>query len=133
MKYLIDTHILIWFQLNDRRLKSTIYEILVNPENQIVVSDVSIFEIAIKKKINKLEDFKASIEDILIVAKEDAFQILPISHNHLSSYDGVPLFDEHRDPFDRLILSVAISENLTVISSDEKFKLYQHLIKLIEA
>lgn len=74
MKYIIDTHILIWFQLNDEQLKSNIYEILVNPANKIVISDASLFEIAIKKKINKLQDFAASVEDIIAVAKETVFK-----------------------------------------------------------
>lgn len=133
MKYIIDTHILIWFQLNDEQLKSNIYEILVNPANKIVISDASLFEIAIKKKINKLQDFAASVEDIIAVAKRDGFQILPITHDHLVAYNDVPLFEEHRDPFDRLILSVALSENVPIISSDSKFKLYLPDIELIAA
>ena len=82
MKYLIDTHILIWFQLNDKKLKANIYAILTNPDNKIFVSDVSLYEITVKKKINKLPDFIATIDDIVLVAQQDKFHFLPISHTH---------------------------------------------------
>ena len=133
MKYLIDTHILIWFRLNDKKLKANIYAILTNPDNKIFVSDVSLYEITVKKKINKLPDFIATIDDIVFVAQQDKFHFLPIAHTHFLSYDSVPFFNYHPDPFDRLIIATALSENLTIISADEKFKLYLPDIQLIEA
>ena len=133
MRYLIDTHILIWFQLNDKRLSSEIYAIIVNTENTIFVSDISLYEIAIKQKIGKLPEFDATIDDIILVAKQDKFRFLPITHQHISTYNSVPIFDNHRDPFDRLIIASALTENLTIISTDEKFKLYLPDIQLIEA
>lgn len=133
MKYLIDTQILIWFQTNDIQLKPQIKEILDNQNNQILVSDVSLYEISIKKVINKLPDLPATIEDIIFVINDDGFEFLPINHKHILSYNLLPLNNEHRDPFDRLIISTAISGNLPVISSDQKFKLYKNFFELIEA
>ena len=132
MKYLIDTHILIWFQLNDARLRVDIHAILTNPDNKIFISDISLYEIAVKKKINKLPDFIATIEDIVLVAKQDKFHFLPIAHTHFLRYDSIPFFDYHKDPFDRLIIATALAENLTIISADQKFKLYSPDIQLIE-
>lgn len=133
MNYLIDTQIIIWFQLNDKQLKPDIYSILVDVENKIFISDISLYEIAIKKKISKLPSFLATIEDIIIVGNQDGFTFLPISHNHISAYDSIPVFENHKDPFDRLILATALSENLILVSADEKFKQYKTLIRLIEA
>ena len=133
MKYIIDTHILIWFQLNDKQLEANIYDILTNPSNKIFVSDISLYEIAVKKKINKLPDFVATIDDIVLVAKRDKFKFLPIAHKHFLGYDLVPFFNYHKDPFDRLIIATALSENLTIISADEKFKFYLPHVQLIEA
>ncbi len=133
MKYLIDTQILIWFQLNDAQLKPSIRATLTDTNNQIFVSDVTLYEIAIKQKINKLQELFATLNDIILVANQDKFQFLPISHNHFLAYDHVPLLSDHKDPFDRLIIATAISENLPIISADEKFKLYGSLIHLIEA
>lgn len=133
MKYLIDTQILLWFQSNDKQLKSSIKNILNDTNNQIFVSDVSLYEIAIKLKINKLPELYASVEDIIFVANQDSFQFLPISHNHFLTYDIIPSFSDHKDPFDKLILATALSENIPIISADEKFKLYDSIIALIEA
>ncbi len=98
MKYLIDTQILIWFQLNNKQLKANIRTILTDKSNQILVSDVSLYEIAIKQKINKLPELIASISDIIEVANQDNCKFLPISHAHILAYDAVPYFDFHKDP-----------------------------------
>ena len=120
------------FQLNDTQLKPAIYSILVNPNNKIYVSDVSLYEIAIKKSINKLPDFNASINDVITVCQQDKFQFLPILHIYIADYESIPLFDNHRDPFDRLIIATALSENLPIITADEKFELYLPHTQLIE-
>jgi PIN domain nuclease of toxin-antitoxin system len=133
MQYLIDTQIVIWFQLFDKRLKSTVYELLIDGTNTIFVSQVSLFEIAIKQKIGKIPELGKRVTELIELIKKDGFDILPISNTHIASYDTVPTFDEHKDPFDKLIIATAISENLTVISADEKFKFYTDVINLIEA
>jgi PIN domain nuclease of toxin-antitoxin system len=66
-------------------------------------------------------------------AKSDNFVLLEISTAHISKYDFVPLIEDHKDPFDRLIIATALSENLPLISADEKFKNYDSVITLIEA
>lgn len=134
MEYLIDTQIIIWFQLFDKKLNSSTYELLVDDKNTIYVSQVSLFEIAIKQKIGKLPELGKPIDEIIELIKKDGFEILPIKNKHISAYQSVPFFPElHKDPFDRLIIATALSENLPVISADEKFKLYDSLITLIEA
>jgi PIN domain nuclease of toxin-antitoxin system len=133
MEYLIDTQILIWYQEDNRRLSFEIYEILNNPKNIIWIGQVSIYEIAIKKAIGKFETFTISIEDLVEQIKIDGFQILQIKNSHLARYGNIPLLEIHKDPFDRLILATALSENIPVISSDEKFKNYTSIINLIEA
>jgi|LakMenEpi03Aug12_release.lakeMendotaPanAssembly.Ray.scaffolds.fasta_scaffold526358_2 PIN domain nuclease of toxin-antitoxin system len=133
MNYLIDTQILIWFQLNDGSMKPNILNILNNIENNIFVSDISLFEVSIKSKIGKLPPNLGSVDEIIQVCHLDGFKFLSISHKHIITYQSLPLFDSHRDPFDRLLTSTAISEGLTVISADEKFKLYNSEIELIEA
>jgi PIN domain nuclease of toxin-antitoxin system len=133
MEYLIDTQILIWYQEENRRLPVEIYDILNNPKNIIWIGQVSIYEIAIKKAIGKFETFTISIEDLIEQIKTDGFQILHIKNSHLAHYGDIPLLEIHKDPFDRLILATALSENIPVISSDEKFKNYTSIINLIEA
>lgn len=133
MKYLIDTQILIWFQLNDKRLSNEILDLLTDVNNSIFVSLVSLYEIAIKQKTRKLPELPVSIEDIISVASDDGFELLPITPIHISNYSQIPLLEIHKDPFDRLILSVALTEKLIIISADDKFKLYTSQIELITA
>lgn len=134
MEYLIDTQIIIWFQLFDKKLNSSTYELLVDDKNTIYVSQVSLFEIAIKQKIGKLPELDKPIDEIIELIKKDGFEILPIKNKHIAAYHSVPFFaDIHKDPFDRLIIATALSERLPIISADEKFKLYDSIIKLIEA
>lgn len=131
MEYLIDTQILIWFQLADKKLPNNILEILVDSDNTIFVSDLSLFEISIKKKIGKLPELGISISTIIDLLKNDDFQILPISSNHISFYEKIPLIQEHRDPFDRLLLATSLFEDIPIISSDEKFKNYINQVNII--
>ncbi len=131
-KYLIDTQILIWYQLDSSKLSPKIYKQLTDMANTIVVSQVSLFEIAIKQKIGKLPKLTIPIDTLVKTIKEDDFSILGIKDEHIASYQHIPLFDNHRDPFDRLILATAYFEKMPIISSDEKFLLYRDIVPLIE-
>ena len=64
-------------------------------------------------------------------AQQDGFNELPIANKHISAYEQVPFFEQHRDPFDRLILATALTENWPVISADEKFQLYNDIVEII--
>lgn len=133
MTYLIDTQVLIWFQALDSRLKPAIYKLLTDLQNEIWVSQVSLFEIAIKQKLKKLPELDLPISRIIELTENDEIGILKITNNHIAAYDTLPFLSEHRDPFDRLILATALVENLPVISSDRNFRLYVLQIQLIEA
>ncbi|WP_257670976.1 type II toxin-antitoxin system VapC family toxin [Parapedobacter tibetensis] len=132
MEVLIDTQILIWFQLNHPNLGKNAIEVLTNRRNTIYVSDISLYEITIKQTIGKLMDFDIDIMDIVSVGKEDGFTFIPLSHDGLATYVDVPLHENHRDPFDRLIIATAKANNLTIVSADEKFDLYKHYVSLIK-
>lgn len=132
MKYLIDTQILIWYQLNDRQLSPKSRTIIDDGANKILVSQVSLFEIAIKQKIGKLPEIDASMQDLLKLIEQDDFDILQITNQHIAYYEQVPLLEEHKDPFDKLIIATAMQEKMPIISADAKFTLYKDLITLIE-
>ena len=130
MVYLLDTQILIWSIVSSGKLSKNVKAIL--QKNTIWVSQVSLFEIAIKQKIGKLPDFSLTTKDLLRQMSDDGFHLVPIKNAHLSAYEAITLFPEHRDPFDRLILVTAFEEDIPVISADENFKLYTLLIRLIK-
>ncbi len=133
MRILIDTQILIWYQLNHPRLNRDVFSILSDSKNQVFISDISLYEIAIKQKIGKLPGFEVQIRDIITVAEQDDFRFIPLTHEHLINYDTIPMMEDHRDPFDRLIVATAKAEDLAIISADNKFTLYKSYIRLIEA
>jgi PIN domain nuclease of toxin-antitoxin system len=90
-----------------------------------------LFEIAIKQKIGKLPDFSASIQNICNQAIDNGFTFLNIQNSHIQTYNSIPLFEQHRDPFDRLLIATAIEEKAIVISDDNKFNLYNNLIEVL--
>ena len=130
MDFIIDTQILIWSVISPNKLSSKVREILEN--NSIGVSQISLYEIAIKQKIGKLSELDLSISDLINSLLKDGFEILSLKNAHIEAYEKIQLIDNHRDPFDRLLLATSLSENIPIISADEKFKAYTSQIQLIE-
>ena len=131
-RYLIDTHIAIWALQNNNKLSSRIKAILEDKSIEIFLSQVSLYEIAIKQKLGKLPDVRFSIEDLVIELELIDFQIMSIKNEHINAYNLIDLAEDHRDPFDRLIIATAFHEKIPVISADEKFINYQLQIQLID-
>ena len=104
----------------DPSLSSHYITLINNPENDIYISMASFYEIAIKMKIDKLE-IKTNLSRFYEDTIDDLITILPISERYLSAYQSIPLLEEHRDPFDRLIIATAFADNLNVITADSKF------------
>jgi PIN domain nuclease of toxin-antitoxin system len=121
MIYLIDTHILIWLFGKSNNLPKNIFELLKNKKNKIYVSAVSIWEIAIKVSIGKLK-FPFEITNIINEIGILNISILDITSEHLINVAALPF--HHKDPFDRLIISQSIIENIPIISSDNIFSKY---------
>jgi PIN domain nuclease of toxin-antitoxin system len=130
-RYLLDTQILIWTLTSPSKLSASIINLL--SANTIFISHVSLIEIAIKQKIGKLTELPVPTNELEKIILADGFGLIPISAAHINTYDVIPLHEEHRDPFDRLILATAYSEKLPVVSADRNFKIYSSLISLIEA
>lgn len=126
MKYLLDTHIFLWSLNNHRELKDSIKEVLIDPESIIYVSVASAWEIGIKLKTNPSFKLKTTIRETFTIS---GFEILPISFEHALQGSKLPLY--HKDPFDRILISQALVENLTLITSDKK--IWKYKLKLIKA
>lgn len=131
MSYLIDTQVFIWAIMSPGKIEDNARTILEN--NTIWVSQISLFEIAIKQKIGKLPELTLSIEALVNQLYKDGFQLLPIRNTHIAAYNSIPLITDHRDPFDRLILAAAFAEKMPIISADARFSDYIPQIQLIEA
>jgi PIN domain nuclease of toxin-antitoxin system len=121
MKYLIDTHILIWFLEGNTSLSEKARNLITNTDNQIFVSIASLWEVTIKISIGKLKLSKA-LPEIIIQIEMDGVKILSIENTHLLTLLALPF--HHNDPFDRLLIAQSITENVTLITDDHKFDLY---------
>ena len=121
MRLLLDTHPFIWFINGDNQLPEKVKRLITDSENDCLLSIASIWEIAIKTNLGKLElqsDFD-KITDFLLA---NDIEILPINFIHLQAL--LKLEYHHRDPFDRLIISQGIVEDLIVLSKDAVFDEY---------
>lgn len=94
-------------------------------------SQISPFEIAIKQKTGKLPLFQATILEVCEQAIKDNFTFLPLGNNHVEAYEKVPLLQEHRDPFDRLLIATTHEDKLIVLTADKNFNLYPMLIEVL--
>ena len=132
MKYLIDTHVCLWAVAENNKLSSTVIEILENPENEIIYSQISLFEIAIKYKTGRLSDFKITLEEFNIVLQQKGFTFQHLTNEHLFSYFTANFFsDLHKDPFDRCLAAIVDYEKILFITKDDKFQLYKNRINII--
>lgn len=133
MRLITDTQILIWLLLLHESLKKPIRELITDTDNEVLIPQICLYEIAIKQKIDKLPELRWPTDIIIDQLIQDGFELLPITTAHIAAYETVPLFADHRDPFDRLLIATAMVENATVISADEKFRLYVPQLNLIAA
>ena len=121
MEYLVDTHALIWFMNGDTSLSPETIARIKNEENYCYVSIASIWEIAIKINLGKLE-IKIGFEKIADFLIKNELKILPVEFDHLQVLLKLKLI--HRDPFDRVIIAQGISQDFTIITRDANFAHY---------
>lgn len=131
MRLLIDTHILLWVLEADAQLSARAAELIRSTTNEVFVSAASLLEISIKIKIGKLDTNRTATEIFQEMTRVLAIQLLPVLPHHLDAYQSIPLYEDHRDPFDRLLIATAFADNLTLISDDGKFDRYTPFVSLI--
>lgn len=122
MRYLLDTHTLLWIITDDRQLSGKVRKLFLDEKNDIVISMASIWELAIKISLGKLE-IRGHLPDFV---KEhilgNNITILSIELPHLYNLETQPFY--HRNPFDRLMISQSIFEKLPIISRNEALDNY---------
>ena len=132
MKYLIDTHVCLWTVSEKHKLSDSVVNILEDPENEILFSQISLFEIAIKVQAGKFGEFTASLHEFSDTLLNKGFSFLPLHNEHLSAYFNAGIFnDNHRDPFDRCLLAITTVENCAIITKDEKFLQYRETVEIV--
>ncbi len=121
MDILLDTYALIWFINGDASLPDKAITLIKDIKTNCFVSIASIWEIAIKLSLGKLE-LNGELKDISRIMEQYQIELLPIVFGHIQEL--LTLEYQHRDPFDRIIISQAFVENLIIITKDENFKKY---------
>jgi PIN domain nuclease of toxin-antitoxin system len=125
-KVLIDTHTFLWFMDGNNLLSSKARK-YIEETPLVYLSIISIWEIAIKQNIGKL-DLSFTIEQYVDNWKNTDGKILNINENQVFEYQKLEL--HHRDPFDRMLIAQAITENMPIISADTKFDLYSEIKRI---
>ena len=118
-RLLLDTHTLVWALSAPRRLPARAAASIRDPDNDVFVSAVSTWEIAIKSVLGKI---RADLAVIVRGAREADFEELPVTVSHTLQLRALP--PHHRDPFDRLLVAQAIEERLTIVSQDRVIAAY---------
>jgi PIN domain nuclease of toxin-antitoxin system len=120
MRYLIDTHILLWWLFDDPKLGDLCREIIRNSNNRILVSSATAWEIATKYRIGKLPEAKELVAEYPKILQEAKFIELAITTAHALRSGSLPI--THRDPFDRMLIAQAELENLPILTYDAAFQ-----------
>ena len=116
MRMLLDTCALLWFLRNDEELSESAAVAIEDPTNEVFVSVVSIWEIAIKAGLGKIQvpnDFETGLEQKLT---QDGFTLLNVNYRHAAAVFTLPRV--HADPFDRLLISQCRAEKLVAVTND---------------
>ncbi|MCY4552294.1 MAG: type II toxin-antitoxin system VapC family toxin [Candidatus Poribacteria bacterium] len=123
MKYLLDTHTLLWFLKGDKKLSDKARQLIDNPRNSKFLSIASLWEIAVKVSLGKLvldKPFERLFPEQLYFNR---IEVLDITVDSLIKLTTLPF--HHRDPFDRLIIAQALVEDLPIIGTDAAFDAYE--------
>lgn len=121
MNLLIDTHAVLWFIEENPKLDQSAKRIIESLENRCYVSIVSFWEIAIKFSLHRLE-LKSGLNSLFNIIEKSGFEVLPISIEHILK--SAELEFHHQDPFDRLLIAQALSEELAIVTRDRQFTDY---------
>lgn len=115
MRLLLDTHVALWAITDDARLSSSARVLIETPANEVVISAVSVWEIAIKYALGR-GDMPVSAAQALAFFQQAGFLLLGVSAAHAAAVEALPAI--HADPFDRLLIAQAFHEPLRLLTHD---------------
>lgn len=127
MRLLLDTQIAIWWQIRPASISAEVQQ-LVQAADAVFISHASLWEMAIKRGLGKLQIdlrlFRTHVEN-------DGFQWLDIKPQHILGLMDLPRFDDHKDPFDRLLIAQSRHEPMTFLTADSKLARYQGTVRAV--
>jgi len=120
MRYLLDTHVLLWWLFDDPQLGEGCRGIISAPEHEILVSSASAWEIATKFRIGKLPEAAELMDDYQGILAQAGFGKLPVRTAHALRAGSLAI--KHRDPFDRMLMAQAELEGMPILTYDRAFR-----------
>jgi len=124
MKYLLDTHTLLWAIMESTNLSKQAIKVLQDVKTDVYVSAISFWEISLKYGLGKLDLRGISPEDLPVICETMEFKILPLAPEICATYHQLDQ-TYHRDPFDKMIIWQAMQGQYTLISKDKNINKYQ--------
>ena len=128
MKLLLDTHLLLWAAGEPRRLSKQARALIDNPDNELLFSAASLWEVAIKRGLGR-KDFKVDARLLRRGLLDNEYRELPIISDHVVATESLPLI--HRDPFDRILVGQATVEGITLLTIDSLVSQYPGPIRTV--
>ena len=128
MKLLLDTHLLLWAAGEPQRLSREARTLLDSPDNELLFSAASLWEVAIKRGLGR-EDFKVDARLLRRGLLDNGYSELPIISDHVVATDSLPLM--HKDPFDRILVAQATVEGVTLLTIDSLVSQYPGPIRTV--
>lgn len=125
MRLLLDTHIFLWAVAGSPLLKPAV-RTLIEAADEVHVSAASIWEVAIKARLGKIE---ADPRELVAAIDQSGFRALPVTAVHAAGVAQLEL--HHNDPFDRLLLAQALAEPLKLVTADEQLVKYSDVVLLV--
>ena len=123
MTYLLDTHYLIWAITDTKKLSGELKQILTNPEYKVLVSVISFWEISLKSALGKLKITGFTPAHFPAICEETGFDIISLTAKESSTYHKLKA-TYHKDPFDRMLIWQAISNDYILVSADPVVRKY---------
>jgi len=128
MRMLVDTHLLLWAAASSRRLPQEARRLMQDPENEVLYSAASLWEIAIKAALRKA-DFRADVALLRPALVEMGFKELSISGAHVERLPQLPHL--HKDPFDRMLVAQSLAEPLVLLTNDSVLAGYGEGVRVV--
>jgi PIN domain nuclease of toxin-antitoxin system len=125
VRVLVDTHVFLWCTTNSAKLKSAARKLLSDAE-VVYVSAASIWEVAIKSSLGKIDADAAELAEAI---EKSGFRELPINAAHAARVARLPR--HHGDPFDRLLLAQALTEPLILVTADDQLRAYGEIVQVV--
>jgi len=128
MKFLLDTHLLLWIAGDTKRLSAKARKLITEPTSELFFSAASLWEIAIKRGLGR-DDFKVDARLLRRGLLDNGYREIPIGSEHVVAIDSLPPI--HKDPFDRMLIAQAMVEGITLLTSDAVVAQYPGAVRRV--